>query len=74
MPNSPPDNSDDDKPASTYFEWERRASANPELGEGKISPLPPLPSSSPWGSGPGPGDEPLIDRRVDADTTDMTED
>jgi hypothetical protein len=69
MPNSPPDNSDDDKPASTYFEWERRSINNPEKkGEGDVSSLPPLPANSPWGSGPAPGREELIDRSEDAAT------
>jgi hypothetical protein len=58
MPDSPPDNSDDDKPASTYFEWERRSISNPEKkGEGDVSSLPSMPASSPWGLGPGPGAE-----------------
>jgi hypothetical protein len=57
---------DDDKPASTYFDLQRRASANP--GEPPIgTAIPPLPPSSPWASDPV-GPEPLIDRTEDADT------
>jgi hypothetical protein len=65
--------SSDDEP-SCYFTWERqRRRALDEPGKDTVSDdlskLPPLPSSSPWGAGPGPGDEPLVDRREDADTT-----
>jgi hypothetical protein len=59
---------DTDEPeATTYFQIEQRRAANP--GEEKISgKLPPLPASSPWGAGPGPGDELPIDRTEDAAT------
>jgi hypothetical protein len=61
----------DDEPPRTVFEFERRRrKLEPgEQASDDISQLPPLPASSPWGAGPGPGDEPLIDRREDADTT-----
>ena len=52
-----------DPEPSTYFEIEQQRLNNP--GEGKVgadvSSLPPQPKSSPWGAGPQPGDEPLIE-------------
>jgi hypothetical protein len=57
----------DDEPL-TYFEFERRKRANPELGVGAISgnmKYPRLPPSSPWASDPVPAEEP-IDRTEDA--------
>jgi hypothetical protein len=62
-----------DREAVTYFELERRSSANP--GEdpppspGDV--LPALPPSSPWHHDPV-GPEPTIDRTEDGDFTDMT--
>jgi hypothetical protein len=58
----------DDQPTS-YFEWQRRADEHPELGGESVinTKLPALPASSPWGSGPGPGDEPTINREEDGD-------
>jgi hypothetical protein len=55
---------DDDPEPSTYFEIEQRRLNNP--GESKPGNLPPLPASSPWGSGPQPGREPFVDRSEDA--------
>jgi len=54
---------DDDKPASTYFELQRRASANPEL-PGEISTAyPKLPPKSPWSSeNPNPPEQ-LVSRQ-----------
>jgi hypothetical protein len=58
---------------STYFQWEqqrrRKLDEQPGTVSDDLSHLPPLPASSPWGAGPGPGDEPLVDRREDGDTT-----
>jgi hypothetical protein len=66
----PPD-IDDDRPL-TYFELQRRLSANPELGPSPPKPgdeqLPPLPPDSPWAGDPV-GPEPLINRTEDGDTT-----
>jgi hypothetical protein len=56
----------DDGPL-TYFEFERRKRANPELGVGAISgkiKYPRLPPDSPWASDPVPAEEP-IDRTED---------
>jgi hypothetical protein len=68
MPNTqqPPDIGNDDKPASTYFEWQRRSINNPEKkGEGgDVSSLPAMPASSPWAADPVPP-EPLIDRSAE---------
>jgi hypothetical protein len=61
---------DDDKPASTYFELQRRRSANPGE-EPPADRVPPLPLSSPWHHDPC-GDEPHVDRTEDGDFTDMT--
>jgi hypothetical protein len=62
-----PRNTDEPEP-STYFEIEQRRLVNPreEKVGGDISSLPPLPENSPWGSGPAPGREELIDRSEDA--------
>jgi hypothetical protein len=55
---------DDDSP-KTYFEWERRKSANE--GDASVIPqYPQLPKGNPWAADLC-GDEPLIDRREDAD-------
>jgi hypothetical protein len=59
-----PDSNDEPK---TWFEWERRKVSQPELKDLNDA-LPPLPASSPWGSGPQPGDELPIDRTEDAAT------
>jgi hypothetical protein len=63
----PPADLSPDSPAqaTSYFELERRrAGGDVKLGG---QPLPPLPASSPWGAGPGPGDELPIDRSEDSD-------
>ena len=52
----------DDEP-KTYFEWERRKSAN---DASVIPQYPKLPKGNPWAADLC-GDEPLIDRREDAD-------
>jgi hypothetical protein len=64
-----PHNTDEPEP-STYFEIEQARLNNPgESGaSGTVHQLPPLPASSPWGSGPAPGDELPIDRSEDAAT------
>jgi hypothetical protein len=52
----------------SYFELQRRRDGIPEPGEARGDiPPPPLPTTSPWGSGPQPGDEPPVDRSDDAD-------
>ena len=59
--NSP--NSDDDQPARTYFEWERRSINNPELKDkGGGGTIPKLPPTSPWAASIDEvvGPEPLI--------------
>jgi hypothetical protein len=67
-PKTKPPADDNDQPARTYFEWGRRF---PELSGAKPGdPYPRLPAGTPW-SGPGPGDEPTIDRSEDADTINM---
>ena len=69
VPMPKPHNTDEPEP-STYFEIEQQRLNNP--GESKVgndaASLPPMPASSPWGSGPGPGDELPIDRSEDGDT------
>jgi hypothetical protein len=57
----------DPEPVS-YFELQRARMVNPgeEKVSSDISTLPPQPGTSPWGSGPQPGDEPTIDRTEDA--------
>jgi hypothetical protein len=62
----PKANDDSDDEPRTFFEIEQRRLNNP--GESKPGDLPPLPANSPWGSGPAPGREELIDRREDAAT------
>jgi hypothetical protein len=65
----------DDEPRS-YFEFEKRKRANPELGVGAISgniKYPRLPETSPWASDPVP-QEPSVDRSEDASTGVKTDD
>jgi hypothetical protein len=71
---SPSPKPNDSEP-STYFEIEQRRLDNPgetKVG-GDVSSLPPQPKSSPWGAGPGPGDEPLINREEDGDKININE-
>jgi hypothetical protein len=62
----------DEPEVTTYFQLQRNRDGLPDPGEdrpgGDVSQLPPLPANSPWGSGPGPGREELIDRTEDAAT------
>ena len=62
----PPSDIPDDDPLEpvSYFELERRRGGETKLGG---EPLPKLPASSPWGSGPQPGTEPAVARRDDGD-------
>jgi hypothetical protein len=53
-----------DREPVTYFELERRKTADPN--EPPSGAIPPLPSSSPWARDPVP-DEPTIDRSEDGD-------
>jgi hypothetical protein len=68
MPSSlPPADLSPDSPseATSYFTLEQRRAGETRLGG---QPMPKLPSSSPWGAGPGPGTEELIDRTEDSNT------
>jgi hypothetical protein len=72
---SPTPNDRDDEPL-TYFGFERRKRANPELGVGAISDnmkYPRLPETSPWASDPVPA-EPSVDRSEDASIGVKTDD
>jgi hypothetical protein len=64
----------DDEPR-TYFEFEQRKRANPELGVGAIdtNKVPWLPASSPFAADPVPP-EPSIDRSEDASIGVKTDD
>jgi hypothetical protein len=55
----------------SYHQLQRRRDGL-EAGEPEPGDVPKLPPSSPFASDPV-GPEPLIDRREDSDTTDMTE-
>jgi hypothetical protein len=70
---SKPHSEDEPAEATTYFQLQRNRDGLPEPGESKPAPvMPPLPPTSPWHRDPVPA-EPLVDRREDSDTTDMTE-
>jgi hypothetical protein len=58
LPNDPDLSPDAPAEATSYFQLELRRRSSEKLGG---EPLPPQPASSPWGAGPGPGDEPLIE-------------